>query len=450
MDRALLAPVSGSEHMVLKPMFPAVFCTAAPIDFCGWKAVSLANGIVEAVVVPDIGGRIMAFTLGPYEYLWMNDRLAGRLFSPGENLGDGSLGAWKNYGGSKTWPAPQGWDREDQWHGPPDPVLDTGRYEVEELQAGGAGATVCVRSADDPRTGVRILRRLTLFPGGTHARLHLEMKNSSTKSQTWSLWDVVQLDAEGTGSDGANAHNDQAWLYVPTSPSSRFPSGYKVLFGPQDNPQWLASVRPGLLGARYQYRVGKIGVDSPAGWLAFVNQSLDFTFCQRFTYFEDATYPDDGATVECWTTGLGEAIDGLDYGSDPLYHLEAEVLGPLRTMGPGDTQSLDIEWYAARCPGPVIDVTSIGCCHRPLETTLLGDSIRLCGVFGAFFVGQLHLAWLDEAGKAIASEELGLASPLDVIAIDVLREAPLGARTAQLRIVNPDGLSLGVLGQSTV
>ena len=36
---------------------------------------------------------------------------------------------WKNYGGAKTWPAPQGWDGAGQWPGPPDPVLDSGRYD---------------------------------------------------------------------------------------------------------------------------------------------------------------------------------------------------------------------------------------------------------------------------------------------------------------------------------
>ena len=68
----------------------------------------------------------MAYDLGNYPFLWFDRNLAGKLFSAEENMGDGSIAAWKNYGGGKTWPAPQGWDRPDQWHGPPDPVLDTG------------------------------------------------------------------------------------------------------------------------------------------------------------------------------------------------------------------------------------------------------------------------------------------------------------------------------------
>jgi hypothetical protein len=31
----------------------------------------------------------------------------------------------------KMWPAPQGWDNQQQWPGPPDPVLDGGPYTAE-------------------------------------------------------------------------------------------------------------------------------------------------------------------------------------------------------------------------------------------------------------------------------------------------------------------------------
>ena len=43
-------------------MPPAV--TAEEIDFRGWDGVRLSNGIIEAVCVPEIGGRLMRFRLG--------------------------------------------------------------------------------------------------------------------------------------------------------------------------------------------------------------------------------------------------------------------------------------------------------------------------------------------------------------------------------------------------
>ena len=39
----------------------------------------------------------------------------------------------------------------------------------------------------------------------------------------------------------------------------------------------------------------------------------EFALCQRFDVHRDEVYPDGGATVECWTTGLGEVIGGLEH-----------------------------------------------------------------------------------------------------------------------------------------
>ncbi len=108
-------------------------CSVRTADFRGWPAAYLENGIIRLVAVPSIGGRLMAYDLGPYSYFFVDPDLAGKLYSAEENQGDGSLAAWKNYGGDKTWPAPQGWDNDQQWHGPPDPVLDTGRYTLDVL-----------------------------------------------------------------------------------------------------------------------------------------------------------------------------------------------------------------------------------------------------------------------------------------------------------------------------
>ncbi len=76
-----------------------IACRAQQRDFQGWEGAYLENGLITLVAVPDIGGRIMAYDLGPYPFLYVERDWAGKLFSPEENLGDGSLAAWKNYGG---------------------------------------------------------------------------------------------------------------------------------------------------------------------------------------------------------------------------------------------------------------------------------------------------------------------------------------------------------------
>jgi hypothetical protein len=56
--------------------------------------------------------------------------------------------------------------------------------------------------------------------------------------------------------------------YCPLNPKSRFPKGYSVIFGAEDNPSFRPDPAAGLMRVQYQYRVGKIGLDSAAGWVA--------------------------------------------------------------------------------------------------------------------------------------------------------------------------------------
>ncbi|HJW82804.1 MAG TPA: DUF4380 domain-containing protein, partial [Anaerolineae bacterium] len=241
-------------------------CHVAEGDFRGWRAAYLKNDLVRLVAVPDIGGRIMAYELGSYPYLYVDRDLAGRLFSPEENQGDGSLAAWKNYGGDKTWPAPQGWDNDEQWHGPPDAILDTGRYQLELLESDGAAATVRMTSPDTSPTGVQITRQATLRANSTRVTLDVSFRNVKRRAIRWSIWDVVQLQAERVESDGRLAHEPGCMVSAPLNPHSRFPKGFYVMFGDPANPQWQSDLNTGLFVGHYQWEIGKVGLDSRTGW----------------------------------------------------------------------------------------------------------------------------------------------------------------------------------------
>ena len=60
------------------------------VPFKGWDGVYLSNGLIKAVCVPEIGGRLMQFSLGPQDYLFMNPELLGARFSYEEHAGDGA------------------------------------------------------------------------------------------------------------------------------------------------------------------------------------------------------------------------------------------------------------------------------------------------------------------------------------------------------------------------
>ena len=415
-------------------------CSFEKTDFRGWPAVYLRNGLVTLAAVPDIGGRLMAYNLGDYPFLFVDPDLAGKLFSEEQNQGDGSLAAWKNYGGDKTWPSPQGWDNEAQWHGPPDPVLDTGRYRLQGLQCGDRAVALQMVSPPDLRTGVQITRQVTLYQGGSRVVLDLSFTNISERQVRWSIWDVAQLYAGRSVPGGELEPETACSVTVPLHPNSRFQRGFYVMFGDERNPQWTVDAEKGLFVGRYLWEIGKVGIDSPAGWIAFSNAAAGCAFTEQFTVFPDAEYPDQGATVECWTVGRGK-VANLDYEQSQIYLMETEVLSPFYSFKPGESRSFQIEWGACRCAGQIVDVSEAGCIHQPLALERVTDGLTLRGSFGVFDVGRLQLAWRDHLGGELGSLSLGEVSPLAAVQLTQVVQPPPQAASLELQVVaDVDGL----------
>jgi len=429
-------------------------CTIEQNTFRGWTALTLRNGWVTLVATPDIGGRIMALNLSDYPYLFVDPDLAGKLFSPEDNQGDGSLAAWKNYGGSKTWPSPQGWDNDEQWHGPPDPLLDSGRYQLTEMHTSPSVATIQMVSPPDPRSGMQITRRVSLYQGGGRATLDLSFTNISDRPRRWSIWNVTQLRADKTLPGGTLAPETACSVSAPLNPHSKFPGGYWVMFGAADNPQWKTDTENGLVTADYGWEIGKIGSDAIAsnqqsGWIAFSNAAQGYGFAERFPVFKHETYPDDGSTVECWTVGKGK-VANLDYEHSSIYLMETEVLSPLYTFEPGQTRSFKIEWGVCRTAGRVLDVQPGGCTSQKLAAQPSAQGVRLRGVFGAFDAGQLQLDWLGANGQVIVSSLLAQVEPSLLVQFDQTLPPPGGAAFARLSVLAQVDQTARLLGLARI
>lgn len=410
-------------------------CQVEQRDFRGWHAAYLKNDLITLAAVPDIGGRIMAYDLGPYPYLYVDRNLAGRLFSAEENQGDGSLAAWKNYGGDKTWPAPQGWDSADQWAGPPDAILDTGRYHLDTLRSDGTTATIKMISPAGSRTGVQITRQATIHADSSRVTLDLSFRNIAHRRVRWSIWDVVQLNAERVLPDGTLGPETSCVVTAPINPHSQHDQGFCVMFGDPANPQWRTDKDAGLFIGDYRWEIGKVGLDSRSGWAAFANTATHQAFAARYTAFPDQEYPDHGAGVEFWTVGRGK-VANLDYAQSGIYLMELEILSPFQIIEPDQAASFRIEWGACRCPGPIVDVNEGGCTGHRLYVQRAGSYAQLTGAFGVFDRGQLELDWLDRSGHVLASVALGPVNPRGAVLLDQLVLVPSTAAQAQLIVSN--------------
>src|SRR5436190_16050259 len=91
---------------LLVPQNAAARVTVTRTNYHGWlEAYLMSNGKVAAVIVPGIG-RVMQFGfVGEEGVFWENRALDGQIV-------DGHLAIWAakdwvNFGGDKTWPAPE-------------------------------------------------------------------------------------------------------------------------------------------------------------------------------------------------------------------------------------------------------------------------------------------------------------------------------------------------------
>lgn len=317
-----------------RPGFPAVL----------W----LDNGILRIGVLPLAGGRILSVTFRGKETLWRNSDLLddslrpvhGHIIEPTA----GSMADWRNYGGDKTWPAPQGWSGPHEWAGPPDPVLDSGAYSWQR-RGHEDGVTVELSSGADPRTGLRITRELTLRDGEAAYELSLRAENVSDRNVSWALWNVTQRRAGQPGQGGVWVGLEQGDLeLVELVPGTGVPTAERsgdIAFIP------------------HQDVIGKLGFPTAAGWLAHAAHGS--TTSQAFRVDREQTYPDGGSRVEVWMEYPLEAplehLGGLQPSSRIV---EIEVLGPQIELAPGDSTQLRLRTGIGEGTEPVVAVNDAG------------------------------------------------------------------------------------------
>ena len=300
----------------------------------------VGNGELELAFLPSVGGRLISVRCRGAELLWRNpeyldaDLGTVRPRSAWAPL-DGSMGSWANVGGSKTWPAPQGWSGAHEWPGPPDGVLDAGTWAWEdEIRADGT-RVVRLTSPDDSRTGLRVVREVTLPPDGTAFRQRNIFRNVSDRDVSWSVWEVCQVDTEQLAGVAAGSEGD-LWVGVTgdTAPVSLVEATGAVRVGP---------ARGGVRQVEVDDVVAKVGFSDADGTLGL--RRPDGVEMRWSFEVVAGSYPDGGCQVELWmqypTAGPLGGLNGL-HPSSRLVELEA--LSPLTDLAPGDEVSLVIDW----------------------------------------------------------------------------------------------------------
>ena len=418
-------------------------CRIEAVDYKGWHAQQLSNEWVQLIVVPQNGGRLIQVSFAGHPFLFVNPKYAGKYVPPASN-------EWFNYGGDKLWLLPEGNDDEQHWAGGSD-ILDDGQY-TSRIVSEGQECKLELTGQPDQRTGVQFVRTIAIAPHSPRIRFHAIMRNITGYTVEWSMQSVSQYD---TASE-ASRFNRDFWTFTPTNRDSSYLNRYHVRFGPAENS--AAAVRDdGLFSLHYSHLAAELWLDSPGGWLAVVDGRTKYAMVERFRYESDKAYPGN-ASVIFWTNGPevklnpdGEPMLVAGEDGQTSYYLEAEINSPLCRLAPGETCTMDTEWFPTRGGDEFQGVTEAAIIARPLRAiTLKNGKISLTGSFGVLSPGRLLAHFYGKGGSHLGTTSLGDVNPsrLAIVQVEV---TPVGNPVrVSLHLEDSSGVDRGPLQETRI
>jgi hypothetical protein len=421
-------------------------CRVESVDYKGWQAQQVSNRWVQLIVVPQNGGRLMQVTFAGHAYLFVNPKLAGKYFPPSANQ-------WFNYGGDKLWLLPEGNNDEQHWAGNSD-VLDDGPFTFRKVSEG-EHCEIELTSPADPQTGIQFIRTIQLDATSPRIGFHAAMKNVSGHTLEWSMQSVSQYDTSLRGATGPEQkqRNPDFWTFTPANTSSSYLNRYHVRFGPAENP--AVRVRDdNLFTVHYAHMAAELWLDSTEGWLAVVDGNSQYAMVERFQYEEHKIYPGK-ASVIFWTNGPemrlnndGNPSMSADPDASP-YYLEAELNSPMCRLRPGESCTMDTEWFPTRSGSEFRGVSDAGVLIRPLRAEATQSSkISLSGAFGVFYSGKLVARVYDEHGHVAAIAPIAEVNPNEQVSLQTEIASPGKCSRVSIHLIDESGMDRGALQEA--
>ncbi|MDP8964920.1 MAG: PQQ-dependent sugar dehydrogenase [Cyanobacteriota bacterium] len=284
--------------------------TIRPTLYDGRTAFRLSDGRTEAVVVPEIG-RVMRYGfVDGSNFLWNSPRK-----TYGEN-------EWKNWGGDKTWPAPQQWwpaIAERGW--PPDPAWDGNAHRAQILPNNHLQMTSEVAKG----FGARVVREFWFERNGDFI-IQQTVEKVKGEPLLLSIWNVSQIEPPDA-------------IFLPLNQESIYKNNFHWLVPPENESPivhrttTLLQVRPSLgVSAKKIY---KVGADTSIVAVAAIKDGV--AMIEKATR-QDGEYP-DGAVG-----GGGFPVEVYNNGDAKENYVELELLSPLHHLGQGDRYQHTVRW----------------------------------------------------------------------------------------------------------
>jgi len=256
-------------------------------EFLGWReAYRLRLGDATMVVVTEVGPRILSLSVaGGPNLLFVDQETAG------QGQGDADFCV---YGGHRVWVSPE--------------TVDTYAPDNGRCQVGVSDGKLTVIAPVTPQTGLR--KRLTVSARDGRFVVEQGVLNTGDAVYAGGIWALTCVVPKGTVVFpwGRQASWDLKKIV--------YWSKWMGHSSDVNSPQWQPG--PDLFAVRPTGEEGKVGSNSPEGWVALCRD--DATFVKSYPWFPNVRYPDEDCSLQVYTNE---------------HFVEMETLSPLTTFYPG-------------------------------------------------------------------------------------------------------------------
>jgi hypothetical protein len=288
--------------------------------------LELTNGEIELVVSTQTGPRILHYGFpGGENILGLVPDLAEQT----------PLGEWRRLGGHRLWAAPESMPRTYAPDNAPLACTADGDLSVRLTQ-------------DTDAAGLGKEMEITLDERGSGVTIRHAITNHTLWGVDLAPWGLTIMNGGGTVILPQEPYRSHSQQLLPARPM--------VLWHYTDlsDPRWEIGRRFIRLSTNSSLREPqKIGIANRQGWGAYHRNRL--LFVKRFSYVENALYPDMGSNNETYTAG--------DF-------IELETLGPLVHLEPGETTEHTERWG-------LFDDVDMGAGEEEMER-VLGPIVARC------------------------------------------------------------------------
>lgn len=283
---------------------------AEPMDWQGRAAFRLTDGKTEAVIVPELAGRVMRFgAVGGANWMW--------------NAADpGPRGVWANVGGDKTFLGPHpAWTQfaARVWP-PPFASWDTEPHRAEALADGRLRTTGPVWQ----HFGARVVREFSFAADGAFV-ITQTIEQVAEGGLPIAVWNVTQIPPPDA-------------VFLPADAQGADARGFHPL-GKLPPEAAIERLSPALLRVQpTTARSYKLGVNPPVAAIAAVKDGV--AFLQRAA--EPPVRAADGASfpIEYYNHGASGAGQ----------YVELELLSARRALRPGEKLTQTVRWTLHALP----------------------------------------------------------------------------------------------------